>query len=173
MAQPEYVPSAPRDKQRASERLPTPQGWRPDRPGEVVHQGGQPVGKHFGTPGPDQGYALKLAREWKDKLVLAPGEHLDDAVAGCVAVAMRRAGLLGRAPVTYDLELAFALYGYLTTAGTDLTAFRKALFESCAHDYNLQRDIADRVPEHTLRLSPADVRSRIAGGGWRQLLGVD
>jgi hypothetical protein len=173
VAQPEYVPAAPKDRHRVSERLPTPASWHATRPGEVVQLGGQPTGPRFGVAGPDQGYALKLARLWEDKLVLAPGEHLGDAKAGCVAVALKRAGTLGRAPVTFDLELAFAVYGFLEGAPADLVAFRQPLFRSCAHDYNQVRDLVDRVPEQTLRLTPAEVRRRLANGGWRVLLGLD
>jgi hypothetical protein len=170
MAQPEYVPAGP--KTRASERLPTPLAWKADRPGEIVHQGGQPTGDRFGTAGPDQGYALKLARRWEDKVVLTPGEPWADVTTGCVAVALKRATVFSRAPVTYDVEAALAVFGYLTNAGTELVAFRKPLFEGCAHHYNQVRDIADQVPESTLRLTPDEVKSRVAAGGWKALLGV-
>ena len=36
--------------------------WRAGRPGEVVSQGGQPWGTRLGSQGPDQGFALRLAR---------------------------------------------------------------------------------------------------------------
>jgi hypothetical protein len=173
MAQPEYVPTAPRDRLRVSERLPTPLAWRADRPAELVHQGGQPVGDLFGVAGPDQGYALKLVRLWDDKLVLAPGEERRDVLAGCVAVAMKRAGLFGRAPVIYDVEVGFAVWGYLTSAGAELVAFRKPLLRGAADDYHVQRRVADHVPPLTLRLTPAEVRSRIGSGDWRSLLGGD
>jgi hypothetical protein len=173
MAQPEYVPSAPKDRLRVAGRLPTPHGWHADRPAEVVQRGGQPSGARFGVAGTDQGYALKLAHLMEDRLVLAPGEHKEDAIAGCSAVALKRAALFGRAPVIYDLELAFALYGFLEGAPADLVAYRQPLFESCAHDYNAVRDLADRVPEATLRLSPAEVRAQLGNGGWRRLLGLD
>jgi hypothetical protein len=171
MAQPEYVPAGP--KTPVSERLPTPLAWKADRPGEVVHKGGQPTGDRFGTAGPDQGYALKLARRWEDKLVLVSGERRDDVMTGCVAVALKRATVFRRAPVTYDLEAAFAVFGYLADAPLDLVAFRKPMFDCCVHDYNQVRDIADRVPEDTLRLTPADVKGRLAGGGWKALLGLE
>ena len=45
----------------------------------------------------------------------------------------------------------------------DLVAFRGPLFEGCAHHYDDQRDIADRVPESTLRMTPADVAQLING----------
>ena len=173
MAQPEYVPVLPRDKVRVSERLPTPEPWFADRPAEVVQQGGQPAGPRFGVAGPDQGYALRLVRQWKDKVVVIPGEHVEDAIAGCLGVALKRAALFGRAPVTYDLESAFTVWGFLPPVPPELVVFRKPLFESAAHHYNDQRDIADRIPERTLRMTPADVRKQLASGEWRTLFDGD
>jgi hypothetical protein len=168
MAQPEFVPTLPSEQIRVSERLPVPDSWRADRPAEVVVHGGQPLGKRFGVIGPDQGYALKLAHFFEDKLVLTDGEHKADVVAGCVAVATKRAGVLGRAPVIYDLEVGFAVWAYLTQAPAELVAYRKPLFAESAHHYERQRAIADQVPESTLRLSPAEVRA----ADWKSLLGL-
>jgi hypothetical protein len=171
MAQPEYVPT-PAGIAAGRERLPTPLSWRADRPAEVVHEGGQPVGPLFGVAGPDQGYALKLARLWEEQLVLAPGEHREDAVAGCLGVATKRASLFGRAPVTYDLEVAYTVWGFLEVAPADLVAARGPRFAGCAHHYEAQRAIVDQVPVATLRLSPADVKTRVASGDWKSLLGL-
>lgn len=170
MAQPDYVPLSTADKVRAPERLPVPDAWRPDRPAELLGNT-HPTGDRLGTPGPDQGYALKLARLFEGRLVLAPGEHHADAVAGCVAVAMKRAALFGRAPVVYDLDLAFALWGFQEGAPADLVAFRTPLFQAAAHHYWDQRGIVDRVPSETLRLSPAQVRERLSS--WRDLVRAD
>lgn len=167
MAQPDYVPLSTADKVRAPERLPVPDAWRPDRPAEL-RGNTHPVGDRLGTPGPDQGYALKLARQFDGRLVLATGEHHEDAVAGCVAVAMKRAALFGRAPVIYDLDLAFTLWGFTDGAPADLVAFRSPLFQAAAHHYWDQRGIVDRVPEETLRLTPAQVRERLSS--WRELI---
>jgi hypothetical protein len=171
MAQPEFVPT-PAVKTAGRERLPTPLSWRADRPAETVHDGGQPVGPLFGVAGPDQGYALKLARLWQDKLVLTPGEHREDAVTGCLGVATKRASLFGRAPVTYDLEIAFTIWGFLGEASAELVAYRQPFFAGCAHHYESQRGIVDQVPEATLRLLPAEVKTRAATGAWKALLGV-
>jgi hypothetical protein len=171
MAQPEYVPVTDRDRVRVSERLPTPAPWAYNRPGEVRQDGGQPRGARFGVAGPDQGYALHLAEQMTGGLELQPGEHSDDAVVGCVGVATKRAALFGRAPVKADLELAFTLWGFLGGAPEELLGLRRRLFEGAAHHYNDRRVIADHVPEETLRLTPADVRSRLAGE-WRALLGA-
>lgn len=167
MAQPDFVPVAPGDRVRAVERLPVPDSWKPDRPGELVGNR-PPEGTQLGTTGPDQGYALKLARRFEDRLELADGEHGEDVVAGCLGVALRRASLFGRSPVIYDLELAFTLFGYLGGGPAELVEFRRPFFDAASHHYWDQRDIADLVPEETLRLAPAQVRERL--GDWRSLL---
>ena len=164
MAQPEFVPFHAGDRVRAAERLPAHGGWRQDRAAELVAPG-VPTGARFGTPGPDQGYALTLAARFVDRLDLADGEHKEDAVAGCVGVGLRRASLFGRAPVIHDLDLAFTIFGYLGGAPADLVAFRAPLLQGAAHDYWAQRDVADKVKEPTLRLTPAQARAQLAE--WR------
>jgi len=171
VSQPEYVPVRQLDRLRVTERLPTPGRWRADRPAEVVTRGGQPAGARFGVAGPDQGFALHLAERFVPDLVLGRGERTEDAVAGCVGVALKRAALFGRAPVVHDVELALALYGFLPGAPEDLVAWRRPLFEAVAHDYEAQRALVDRVPVSTLRMTPSEVRAWLGGGGWRALLG--
>jgi hypothetical protein len=169
MAQPEYVPINDDDRVRPAERLPAPDRWVPDRPAEIT--GNEvPKGKRFGSPGPDQGYGLKLARSFvaDGRLKLAEGEHAEDAVTGCLGVALRRASLFGRAPVIYDFELAFGLWGFLDDAPRELVDYRQPLFQAASHHYWDQRGIVDQVPESTLRMQPGDVRSRVAE--WRSLL---
>ncbi len=169
MPAPDYVPQSPADDVRPGERLPVPDEWRNDRPSDIrtVHQ---PAGPLLGSAGPDQGYAVKLARHFKDRLQLAPHEHSEDAVAGCLAVGLKRASLFGRAPVIYDLELAYTLWGFLGSAPSDLVDFRVPLFEAASHHYEDQRRIADSVPEATLRLTPGQVSERIKD--WRSLISV-
>ncbi|MDQ1374294.1 MAG: hypothetical protein QOJ09_1632 [Actinomycetota bacterium] len=167
MPQPDYVPMTRADEVRPAERMPVPEQWLAGRPGEVVATG-PPHGKRFGTPGPDQGFGLKLARHLGPRLQLDEHEHLDDAVAGCAAVGLKRAALWGRAPVVYDMELAYTLWGYLGAAPRELVEFRHRLFLGAHHEYWSQRDIADRVPDATLRLTPAEVATRLSD--WRHLL---
>jgi hypothetical protein len=169
MAQPEYVPIDADDRVRPAERLPVPDRWLADRPAEI--RGNEvPKGARFGSPGPDQGYGLKLARSFATggRLRLTDGETAEDAVAGCLGVGLKRASLFGRAPVIYDMELAFGVWGFLDDAPAELVAFRKPLFQAASHHYSDQRDIVDRVPESTLRMAPADVRGRLTE--WRSLL---
>ncbi len=93
-----------------------------DRPAEIA--GRQPLGPRLGDPGPDQGFALKLARQVQGRLVLTPNESEDDALAGCVAIAMRRSALFGRAPAIHDITVALTLWGYLGEAPSDLVSIR-------------------------------------------------
>ncbi|HET7489970.1 MAG TPA: hypothetical protein VFJ85_18740 [Acidimicrobiales bacterium] len=167
MAQPEFVPLHAGDRVRPAERIPRHPGWRQTRPAELVDPG-VPTGQRFGTPGPDQGYALTLAQRFVERLELGPDEHDEDAVAGCLGVALRRASLFGRAPVVHDLDLAFTLFGYLGGAPADLVTWRTAKLRGAAHDYWVQRDAADAVPEATLRLTPAQVRDRLTD--WTSLV---
>ena len=166
MAAPDYVPVILADQPRQDEPAKPPDSWRADRPGDLGPR--QPVGPKLGRQGPDQGYALSLARRFADKLHVFEGESTDDAVAGCVAMALKRASLLGRAPVIHDLDLAFGLFGFIGTAPPDLVEFRRPRFEEARHHYWDQRAIVDLVPEATLRLTPAQVKER--QGDWKSLL---
>tara|TARA_B110000438_G_scaffold225212_1_gene219221 strand:+ start:117 stop:617 length:501 start_codon:yes stop_codon:yes gene_type:complete len=161
MAAPSYVPepvvrptgwaySSPRRRLGA---------WHADRPGEVV--GGQPRGERLGSQGPDQGYALRLARGFTARLQLGAGEHAADVVAGCVGVALKRAAQFGRAPMAGDLELAFSIFGFLDEVPTgDQLDERRSLFAEASHHhhYTEVRRIADRVPEGVLSLGAAAAR---------------
>ena len=170
MSQPDHVPVDAADRVRQLETVPPARRWKADRPADLG--GRAPRGSGFGSQGTDQGYGLKLARRFADRLALAPGEHRDDVVTGCLGVGLKRASLFHRAPVIYDMELAFTLWGFLGGAPDDLIAFRAPLFTAATHHrYWDFRAIVDRVPEATLRLTPAQVRERLSD--WRSLLTVD
>ncbi|HVM65602.1 MAG TPA: hypothetical protein VMU14_12125 [Acidimicrobiales bacterium] len=171
MGQPEFVPVPDWDRVVVTEGMPPTPPWVPDRPAEVRPAGVQPTGRMFGAVGPDQGYALRLAEGMHDQLRLAPGEDRHDVVSGAVGVAMKRSALFGRAPVRADLDVGFGVWGFLDDAPEELVALRRAMFAQASHDYGERRAIADAVPEETLRLSPADVRSRLSD--WRSLLRLD
>ena len=143
-----------------------------DRPGEVV--GGESLsGPGMGHQGPDQGYALKLAQSFAGRLVLAAGEREDDALAGCCAVALRRASLFGRAPVVHDLRLALELFGFLIDADAALVSWRRTRFAGGAghHGYHVKLRLAEMVPEETLRSTPAVV-AESRSKNWRAPLGL-
>ncbi len=136
--------------------------WIATRPGEVVGIG-QIDSQRLGTPGPDQGYALFLARFFLPRLQLAPNEQVEDVVAGCVGVALKRSALFGRAPIMADLEMAFTLFGFLSELPVGLWAEkRQSMFSGVAHHhgYAAAREIADLVGEDLLRLNSDEVCSQ-------------
>jgi hypothetical protein len=169
VTQPSFVPIAEADQVRPAYQLKVPGIWTQSRPSEL-RDAVRPSGPRMGRPGPDQGFALKLARRFADRLVLAEGESHEDAEAGCTAVAMRRCATFGRAPAVYDLTFAFTLWGFLGGAPDDLVAFRQPLFRSAAHHYLAQRAIADCVNDDALRLTPEAVAEALSG--WRLLIDV-
>lgn len=170
MAAPEHVPTTPNATVRSYSSPPRrPETWRADRPADFADTDRQPSGARLGSQGPDQGYALKLATLLEPELELTPGEHARDALAGIVAVGLKRASLVGRAPVMPDLRVGATLFGFLDRgADPALVRLRKELFEEVGHfhHYAELRHIADLVPADVLRQTPAQVASRYAAD-WR------
>lgn len=169
MAAPEHVPSNLGSQPRRGLPLPPARPWTSDRPADLGPA--QPRGRGLGSPGPDQGYALRLAERFEDRLRLAEGESAHDAVAGCVAVALRRASIFGRAPMIHDLTVAFTVWGFLGSTPAELVAFRTPLFQAASHHYGDQRTIAEQVPEDVLRAPHQATLARYPSE-WRALLGL-
>lgn len=167
MTQPDHVPTQATDRIRPSALLPAPKQWYLDRPGEQVSLS-PPTGPRFGSTGPDLGYGLKLARLLEDRLELTEGEHREDAVAGGFACGAKRASRFGRAPVIYDMQWAFNLWGFMGGAPEDLIEWRKPLFRGAAEHYWDQREIVDAVKIEAFRLTPAQVLERLSN--WKDLL---
>jgi hypothetical protein len=155
------------DRVRPSSLLPAPGRWYLDRPAEQLDLQ-PPSGPRFGSTGPDLGYGLGLARRFKGRLQLEPGESENDAVAGCFGCGSKRAARFGRAPVIYDMEWAYSLWGFLGGAPAELVTWRRGLFRGAAHDYWDQREIVDAVKVETFGLNPAQVRERLTN--WKELL---
>lgn len=173
MAAPEYVPIPASGAVRSYTSPPRRNDpWTATRPADVVDEG-QPHGDRLGTPGPDLGYALRLVHHLDDRLVLAEGEDRDDVVAGCVALAMKRAALYGRAPVIHDLVVAFTVWGYLGDAPAELVELRRPLFAEVAHPHHYaeRRELVDRVPDDVLRQPPSAVEAAVRAD-WRALVGA-
>jgi len=147
-----------------------PDSWRATRPGDL--DAGQPRGPRFGNQGPDQGYILTLVPKFEGKLHLQRYEQADDVNAGCVAVALKRASLFGRAPVIHDLASAYRIWGFLDdNAPAELATLRQRVFAGVAnpHHWLELRRLVDGVPEATLRLPHTEVTA----GAWRSLIDVD
>lgn len=168
MAQPTFVPITEADQVRSARRLSVPRSWVADRPADLVGPK-RPAGSRFGTPGPDQGFALRLVRRFEDRVHLVPEESMEDVLYGAALLASKRAGLLGRAPCVYDLDAVFALFGFLVESPPEeLVAERRRLFASASRDYVAQRALVDAVPDETLQLPASELGARL--GEWQSLL---
>ena len=174
MAAPQYTPINPDEESRYySSPDHVPASWVPDRPGEI--HGFQPGGPRLGGQGPDQGFVLRIASRLRPKLKLQDGETADDAIRGCIGVALRRASMFSRAPVVHDLTIAFTIWGfYDADPPADLLSLRKGMFaelEMVGHHYAEGRAVADFPPDETLLMTPDQVAAAYPAG-WRDLLGV-
>jgi hypothetical protein len=159
MTQPTFVPIAEADQVRPARHLHVPGSWTPTRPAEAQAPAVR-RGRNVGTPGPDSGFALRLAKRFEHELRLREGESPHDVLLGVALVAAKRSALFGRAPSVYDVRFALNLWDLLEDAPADLRAARKAAFSGVSHDYVAQRALVDSVPEETLRLSPEEARGR-------------
>lgn len=164
MAAPRSAPAGARESHHYSSPDVVPAAWSPDRPGMV--DGLQPVGPRMGTQGPDQGFALRIAERLVPKIRLQGRERLDDAIRGCLGIALRRASLFGRVLVEEapDRERDRQIVQHR----------RPQLFEGVGnvhHHYAEGRAIADSVPESTLRMTPDQVASAYPAR-WRELTGA-
>ncbi len=174
MAAPKYAPVKPVDEPRAyasPDFVPGP--WTNDRPAAIRTR--QPHGERLGHPGPDQGYVYVLAERLRPRIIVSDGESVDDAVQGCIGIALRRAAHFGRAPVIHDMRIALTIWGYLLAAPpADLVAVRRDLFEGVAnvvHHYAEARRIVDMVPQSTILMTP-DAVAKAMPGSWRALTGA-
>ena len=171
MAAPRFAPTPVIETARSYSSPPTvARSWTPGRKAEI--EGFQPQGEQLGFQGPDQGFALTIAEGFRSRLRLHDGEHADDAIRGCLGIALRRASLFSRAPVVHDLTIAFAMWGFLGAAPADLVEARRGLFSGLAHPhhYTEARALVDMVPEATLRMTPAQVEAA-SPAQWRSLVG--
>ncbi|MGB0113324.1 MAG: hypothetical protein WBP59_08915 [Ilumatobacteraceae bacterium] len=174
MAAPKFAPVSPTGHPRSyASPDHVPESWQPNRPGEI--EGFQPTGPGLGDPGPDQGFALRIAAQLRPKLKLQGTEHPDDVIRGCLGVATRRASMFSRAPVVHDLTIAFTIWGfYDEQPPAELVELRGPLFEGLrlvTHHYAEGRVVADMPPESTLRMTPAQVTAAYPAD-WRALVGA-
>ena len=169
VTQPPHVPLQDTDRVRPSSLLPAPRRLVLERPGELARPEAAAWSPRFGSTGPDLGYGLKLARRLEGRLELAPGR----ATARTPWPAASPAGPGGRRP-SAGRRSSTTWSGPTRCGATsaaapeDLVDWRAGLFRGAAHDYWVQRRIVDAVRPETLRLTPAQVRARLAS--WKELL---
>jgi hypothetical protein len=149
MTQPTFVPISEADQVRPARHLHVPSSWTATRPAElsVPHA---PAGRSVGTPGPDAGFALRLARRFEHELKLSEGESEHDVVFGVALIAARRAAAFGRAPCIYDVQFALSYWGFLDEVSADRATERRKAFSAVSHDYVAQRALVDSVPAELL-----------------------
>ena len=154
-----FVPSPASAKPRHAQNqpagiaVPPARPWRAERPGEVGADG-PPHGARFGSPAPNAGYALTLAKELSSNWNLGPAEHLEDAETAVADLAMRRAGSFGRGPARPDIDTAVALLGYDRSCSTEFLDRRAAAVHEVAHLYQRCRALVDHVDLALLRQGP-------------------
>ena len=111
----------------------------------------------------------------QNRIVLQNGESLDDAIHGCLPIALKRASLMGRAPVIHDLVVAFTIWGFLDdTPPRTWCDTRKRLFAEVAHaGHHVERErLLATVPVTTLWMSPDEIDAA-RGADWKSLLDLD
>ena len=87
-------------------------------------------------------------------------------------MAMKRAGLLGRAPVAHDLRVGLGVWGFLDDSpAAELVELRRDRFDEVhlTHHYPRLRRIADAVPEEVLLMGHTEILE-LHGRDWRSCL---
>jgi hypothetical protein len=173
MAAPEHVPTPATQQVRTYTSPPRRDDpWMANRPADFADQHRQPDGDRLGRQGPDQGYALKLARAFAGTLTLRSGEHETDAIAGAVAIGLKRASQFGRAPVIHDIRAGLVIWGFLdANPDLELVKLRTKLFEEVSHPHHYAelRGIVDMVTDDVLRQTPDEIRAA-HDSDWKKLI---
>jgi hypothetical protein len=160
MAAPRYVPPPVQQAKYYQSTTKKKHSSGVDRPAEVYKRNGDEAGT--GNPGPDQGYALRLVKEFKDKVFLFQGEHWQDASEVAVITALKRASIFGRAPCIHDIEAGLWIWGYLDSNPEDqLIEIRKGNFGhiGSGHNYLKRRYVSDAVSSLGLKRSIDQIRT--------------
>ncbi len=145
-----------------------PAGWKADRPGDLTKPEEVPWGGPFGTPGPDTGYALKLAA--RADLDLELGEDRGKVERTMVHLMAARASGFGRAPTTEDLQFAMLLLGLAgseqvpAATTVELTKDRRYWAPRVATSSAFARQLVALIPPAMFNAPLEDVRHQLALG---------
>ncbi len=159
MAQQPNIELRPPEPQRGASGAGPERPWAANRPGELTGTG-MPWGGAFGMPGPDAGYAMKLAAG-RD-LILSDYEHRADADAAVAAVAAARSSLVGRGPTKGDVDAAIVILGY--EAESDFGPVRAAAIGGSAHHPLRIRRLIAGIPTDAYDATVDELRERVASG---------
>ncbi len=142
--------------------------WSASRPGDLHTPADVPWGGAFGTPGPDTGYALKLASG--ASFELEEGESRPNVESTLVLIMGARASLFGKAPSADDLAFGLMVLGLdrreeiPEAAMARLAETRRHWGPRVAHSKAAGRGLSTRLTPELLRLSLEDLRHRLALG---------
>lgn len=137
--------------------------WRPNiKPGIPTSPDEVPSGGRFGQVTPDGGWALRLvnAAELPDddpnlKAVLA-------------ALTMARAGVLGRAPVGEDLEVALFVCGYGYEPSAEVVERRERWKAAVPHEVRPGQTAVGEVDRDLILRKPDELRKSMTASGPNQ-----
>ena len=158
----------PKDRPRPTAQPAVPRGWKAKRPGDLHRPGDVPTSSGFGNPGPDSGYALRLAAQ--ADLPLTSGEQRADVEVTLMHVMVARASHHGKAPSAGDLQFAIMVLGLASVdlvpaaANAKLTAARHYWAPRVGHSRSAARAMVAKLTPGLLNLELDEVRHRLALG---------
>lgn len=159
VSQPKFVSSPNHEKALGMVELPAARQWSNPRSGKITSSDANE--SLMGSAGPSGGFALKLVHEQLAKMVMSDDEEAADIAIGLGVLVSKRASIFGRSPIIFDVHFFEVLFGLDGTQDQSLIEFRKMFFRGAAHSYLVQRQLADAVPESTLRLSQGALEAQI------------
>jgi hypothetical protein len=146
------------ERPRRSLPLPPARRWRPDiKPGIPTSPEEVPKGGRFGQMTPDGGYGLRLVGQAD-----LPGDD-PDLRAVVAALAIARAGALGRAPILEDVEVALALTGFGFEPPEEVVQRRERWLAAVPHEVRPGQTAVAEVERDLLVAKPDMVRRALGG----------
>ncbi len=144
MTQPTFVPIPTSAEVRPTYPTPAPELNRPAKAGLLRHV---PRLQGAGTPAPDAGFALSLARRVVHGLELERPADRHDLELAVALLAQKRASRQGRGPAAPDVTAALAALG---AQATPVPAQVTRPLSGLAHDYFAQRSLVDGIDDEVL-----------------------
>lgn len=139
MAQPSFTPVTEAGEVRPSMLTPPPEVGRTPKPGLLRHV--PRTAGLYGTPAPDEGFALTLAAREVGQLEFEHAHDREEVALAVGLVAAKRASLIGRGPTRGDVVRALEVLG----VASPVTAAAARRFHGLAHSYVAQRRLVDAV----------------------------
>ncbi|NNC91610.1 MAG: hypothetical protein HKN80_03865 [Acidimicrobiia bacterium] len=142
--------------------------WKAARPGDLHAPADVPWGGPFGTPGPDTGYALKLASE--ASFDLEAGESRANVQSVLLLIMSARASRFGKAPSSDDLAWSLMVLGLdrqeeiPQAVMSRLTESRQYWAPRVANSNAAARRLSARLTAELFAWSVAELRHHLALG---------